>query len=168
MVNKRSDRKTDAHEHATDNSANPRTPASWRRGWKLAAIIVFGGFAVLIILTELVASILSAHGPYCASVDPTACQIPVTITNDTSSEVTIKECQGTGDKPCATFGEIVELSPGSTHQTSGLTERDPAQPWLVVDNHGGVKGCLNLLFTQDVPAPVTVRLSQLKKCDGYL
>jgi hypothetical protein len=125
-------------------------------------------FILVLVIIEVVAAVLSSRGPYCASVDPTACTISVRISNDTSKTLTIKDCIGTGSSPCRSFDQIQELQPGKTYSTLGRTDKEPPQPWLVTDENGKILGCVNLQFTNNLASPVPVPLSKLVSCKPYL
>lgn len=125
-------------------------------------------FILVVVITEIVAAVLSSHGPYCASVDPTTCTISVRISNDTSKTLTIKDCIGTGSSPCRSFDLTKELQPGKTYDTLGRTDKEPPQPWLVTDENGKILGCVNMQFTNNLASPVPVPLSKLISCKPYL
>lgn len=110
---------------------------------------------------------------YCKSLDfgGDNCQVNVQIYNDTNTTYTIKQCSGSFHTPqCKAFAKAATLAPGASQEANGTTEKDSAQPWLVMDQSGNIAGCLSLQFTLDqAQAPsVTVPLSKLISCKQFL
>lgn len=111
------------------------------------------------------------NDPYCESLDfgGDECMVEVHIYNDTGSTHTVKQCSGSFRTAlCKAFANSFILAPGTTQKVNGTTERDLPQPWLVLDQHGSMTGCLNLEFTKYVHRPITVPLSKLTSCKSFL
>lgn len=128
------------------------------RPWVILTIIV----AALLVVLGIIMNRHDAHDPCCDSVDPTGCSIKVEIYNDTSSEYIIKQCQG-DSVPCTSFSETITLQPSETHTANGSTDGGP-QPWIVVDSHRNIVGCLNLTYTKYQQPPARASLSKLLSC----
>ncbi|HSX07371.1 MAG TPA: hypothetical protein VLG11_00590 [Candidatus Saccharimonadales bacterium] len=115
----------------------------------------------------------TANDPYCRSLDfgGGECIVKVQIYNDTGATYTLKQCSGSfSTPPCKSFADTFTLMPGASREVNGTAEKDPAQPWLVLNQYSDTAGCLNLQFTKDAldQQPVTVPLSKLISCKSFL
>lgn len=124
-------------------------------------LIVLGNIVLIAIIVLLVNTVQrhTANNPYCESIDPTGCSIDTRIYNDTSSLLTVKQCED-NSVPCKSFAEVATLRSGMSYKANGSTDGTP-QPWLVLDRQSKLIGCLNLDYTKYQQPPVTASLSKL-------
>lgn len=73
--------------------------------------------------------------------DPTEQAFAVTLRNDTSRTVVLKQC----DVRCDTFHEIDRLTPGSTVEVN-VSDQDVTNSWAVASTSDQALGCLALRF----------------------
>jgi hypothetical protein len=73
--------------------------------------------------------------------DPTEQAFAVTLSNDTSRTVVLKQC----DVRCDTFHEIDRLTPGSTVEVN-VSDQDVTNSWAVASTSDQTLGCLALRF----------------------
>ncbi len=73
--------------------------------------------------------------------DPTEQEFTVTLRNDTSRTVVLKQC----DVRCDTFHEIDQLTPGRTVEVN-VSDQDVTNSWVVASTSDQILGCLALRF----------------------
>ena len=107
----------------------------------------------------LVVGALHLNGIDLGAIDPTEQAFTVTIHNDLSEPVVLKQC----DTVCGpNFHEIDHLAPGASVPVNTSSENVPNW-WVVVGNDGEQLGCLNLLYDHKV-RDVVVNTSQMTAC----
>lgn len=120
------------------------------------ALVVLIVFLALVPLVLVVAVVAAFNG----FLDPTEQTFSVTLRNDTSSTVVLKQC----DVDCSSFHSVFRLVPGRTAAVN--TSSWGADNWWVVADQGGrTLGCLDLLFYRKETG-VIVDVSGYGRCPG--
>jgi hypothetical protein len=79
----------------------------------------------------------------CQSVDPTEQFFNISLVNDTSQAVVLRQCDDTG---CTKLGDAATVQPGSALIRS-ISDRGYTTRWAVLSVKGRRIGCLPLRFT---------------------
>lgn len=98
--------------------------------------------AVVLVVLAYAAGLVSETVSH-TSVDPTDQAFTVTVRNDTSATVVVKQC----DSTCETFHETDRISPGADVAVNTSSD-GIADWWAVTDTSGSLLGCLPLSYTQ--------------------
>ena len=91
-------------------------------------------------------------------IDPTERTFAVSIQNDTSNRVVLKQC----DTTCASYHQIVGLAPGKSFMAN-TSAGDVPNWWLVATDRGFRLGCIDLLYGEKATG-VVVNVSHMVKC----
>jgi hypothetical protein len=117
---------------------------------------------VVIVVAVLGAALLAlaivSEAVFHTSIDPTESAFAVTLHNDTSSAVVVKQC----DAKCNSFHERDRLAPGESVPVNTSSD-NVANWWAVTDNSGKTLGCLPLRYSQKVENLV-VNVSEAGRC----
>ena len=125
----------------------------------IAALIAVPLTFAFLAALGLVVGALHLNGIDLGAIDPTEQAFPVTIHNDLSEPVVLKQC----DTVCGpNFHEIDRLEPGASVPVNTSSE-NVANWWVVVGNDGKQLGCLNLLYGHKAP-DIVVNTSQMTAC----
>lgn len=90
--------------------------------------------------------------------DPTEQAFSVTLRNDTSSVLMLRQC----DVDCTSFHSVFQLAPGRTAAVN-TSSWGADNWWMVSDENGRVLGCVDLLFDHKASG-VVVDLSGYGPC----
>ena len=125
----------------------------------VAALIAVPLTFALLGALGLVVGALHLNGIDLGAIDPTEQAFTVTIHNDLSEPVVLKQC----DTVCGpNFHETDRLAPGASVPVNTSSENVPNW-WVVVGNDGKPLGCLNLLYDHKAP-DVVLNTSQMTAC----
>jgi len=125
----------------------------------VAALIAVPLTFALLGALGLVVGALHLNGIDLGAIDPTEQAFSVTIHNDLSEPVVLKQC----DTVCGpNFHEIDRLAPGASVPVNTSSENVPNW-WVVVGNDGMPRGCLNLLYDHNAPH-VVLNTPQMTAC----
>lgn len=94
------------------------------------------------------------------STDPPEQSFSVTLRNDTSSLVVLKQC----DVDCTSFHSVFRLAPGRTAPVN-TSSWGADNWWVVTDESGKTRGCLDLPFYRKATG-VVVDVSGYGPCPG--
>lgn len=116
-------------------------------------MFVAGGLLGLLFVTALISRVV-----FHASVDPTEQSFTVTLHNDTSSTVVVKQC----DAKCDSFHEQDRLQPDGSVPVNTSSD-GAANWWSVTDASGHTLGCIPLTYHHKVDGLV-VDVSSYTTC----
>lgn len=128
-------------------------PANRRPSTIVIVVAVLGALLfVVAVISEAV---------FHTSIDPTETFFAVTLHNDTTSAVVVKQC----DNDCNSFDERDRLEPGANVRVNTSSD-NVANWWSVTDTSGATLGCLPLRFGHKVDGLV-VNISQRTGCPAH-
>ncbi|MGI8647895.1 MAG: hypothetical protein ACR2JX_06695 [Mycobacteriales bacterium] len=116
------------------------------------------GIGIQLLLVALFAVAFVSEAVFHTSIDPTESSFAITLHNDTSSTIMLKQC----DVTCDSFHERVRLLPGADTRVNTSSD-NVANWWMISDADGKKLGCLPLRYGHKIDRLV-VNVSEQTAC----